>query len=86
MDSKKARSLLSLDEAGESRRPPANKSEVGPQRYFFIKSSTALVIAIIRVRIVGSGTGATLLECKLGSGGGPGFFEAAIFADATAPT
>jgi hypothetical protein len=30
--------------------------------YFFIKSSTAAVIATIPVRIVGSGTGANLLE------------------------
>ena len=62
------------------------KRPICAQRYFFIKSSTALVIATTPVRIVGSGTGANLLECKLGSGGAPGFFEAAIFSGATAPT
>ncbi len=55
-------------------------------RYFFIKSSTALVIATMPVRIVGSGTGANLLECRLGSGAPPGFFDSAIFSGATAPT
>ena len=55
-------------------------------RYFFIKSRTALVIAITPVRIVGSGKGANLLECKLGNGAAPGFLEAAIFSGATAPT
>ena len=67
---KKARGLLSPDEAGESRRPPAISPRCA-QRYFFIKSSTALVIATILVRIVGSGTGANLLGCKLGSDGAP---------------
>jgi len=37
-------------------------------RYFIINSSTALVIPIIPKRIVGSGTGANLLDCTLGSG------------------
>lgn len=55
-------------------------------RYFFIKSRTALVIAIMPVRMVGSGTGANLLECRLGSGSAPGFFEAAILSGATPPT
>src|SRR5436853_6376294 len=54
--------------------------------YFFVSSSTAAVIATIPVRIVGSGTGANLLECKLGSGDAPGFFDSAIFAGSTAPT
>src|SRR5438128_11755065 len=54
--------------------------------YFLIKSSTAAVTATITVRIVGSGTGANLLECKLGSGDAPGFFDSAIFAGSTAPT
>lgn len=54
--------------------------------YFFIKSSTALVIAMMPVLIVGSGTGANLLECRLGSGGASGFLEAVIFSVATAPT
>ena len=82
---KKARGLLSQDEAGESRRPPKTKSEVR-QRHFFIKSSTALVNATTPLRIVGSRSGANLLECKLGSGGAPGFFESAIFSGATTPT
>src|SRR5438045_8838397 len=38
------------------------------------------------VRIVGSGTGANLLECRLGSGGAPGFLLSATFAGSTAPT
>src|SRR5438128_6328853 len=59
---------------------------VQDDRYFFIRSSTAAVIATIPVRIVGSGTGANLLECKLGSGDAPGFFDSAIFAGSTAPT
>src|SRR5207247_10413239 len=54
--------------------------------YFFIKSSAAAVIATIPVRIVGSGTGANLLECKLGSREAPGFFDSAILAGSTAPT
>jgi len=54
--------------------------------YFFIRSRTALVITISPVLIVGSGTGANLLECKLGNGGAPGFLEAAILSGATAPT
>src|SRR5207237_3676911 len=54
--------------------------------YFFIKSSTATVIATIPVRIVGSGIGANLLECKLGNGVAPGFFDSAIFCGSTAPT
>ena len=54
--------------------------------YFFIKSNTAAVIATMPVRIVGSGTGANLLECKVGSGGAPGFFDSAIVAGSTAPT
>ena len=57
-----------------------------PDHYFFIRSRTAAVIATIPVRIVGSGTGANLLECKVGSGGAPGFFDSAIFAGSTAPT
>lgn len=53
--------------------------------YFFISSSTAVVIAIIPVRIVGSGTGANLLECKLGRCV-PVLLLSAIFSGATAPT
>ena len=56
------------------------------ENYFFIRSSTAAVIATIPVRIVGSGTGANLLECKLGSGDAPGFFDSAILVGSTAPT
>ncbi len=56
------------------------------RRHFFIKSSTAEVIAIMPVRIVGSGTGANLLECRLGSGAAPGFRLSAYFAGSTAPT
>ena len=52
--------------------------------YFFINSSTALVIPIIPTRIVGSGTGANLLECKLGRSM-PFFLLSAIFAGSTAP-
>src|SRR6266403_1813497 len=36
--------------------------------YFFISSSTASVIAATASLIVGSDTGANLLECKLGNG------------------
>jgi hypothetical protein len=54
--------------------------------YFFIRSSTAAVIATMPVRIVGSGTGANLLECRVGSGAAPGFFDSANFAGSTAPT
>jgi hypothetical protein len=53
--------------------------------YFFIKSSTALVMAMSPVRMVGSGTGANLLECKLGNGV-PVFLLSAAFAGSTAPT
>ena len=53
-------------------------------RYFFINSSTALVIAITPVRMVGSGTGANLLECKLGSDC-PVFLLSASFAGSTPP-
>jgi hypothetical protein len=53
--------------------------------YFFISSSTAFVIPINPVRIVGSGTGANLLECKLGRGA-PVFLLSAAFAGSTAPT
>src|SRR5437588_12958383 len=56
------------------------------ENYFFIRSSTAAVMATVPVRIVGSGTGANLLECKLGGGDAPGFFDSAIFAGSTAPT
>jgi len=56
------------------------------ENYFFIRSSTAAVIATIPVRIVGSGRGANLLECKLGSGDAPGFFDSAILVGSTAPT
>ena len=49
------------------------------ENHFFIKSSTAAVIATMPVRIVGSGTGANLLECKVGSGGAPGFFDSRYF-------
>src|SRR6266705_1683317 len=52
--------------------------------YFFIKSSTAVVIAMIPVRIVGSGTGANLLECRVGNSF-PACLYSAIFAGSTAP-
>jgi len=52
--------------------------------YFFINSNTALVIPMMPTRIVGSGTGANLLECTLGSGV-PVFLLSAIFAGSTAP-
>jgi len=52
--------------------------------YFFISSSTASVMATTPSLIVGSGTGANLLECKLGSGA-PVFSLSAIFAGSTAP-
>ena len=49
----------------------ANHSPAGDtpalQLYFFINSSTALVIPMIPTRIVGSGTGANLLECRVGN-------------------
>src|SRR4051812_42869651 len=59
--------------------------EVARPSYFFIRSSTALVIPMIPVRIVGSGTGANLLECRLGNGV-PLFLLSAAFAGSTAPT
>src|SRR6266567_1720897 len=52
--------------------------------YFFINSSTALVMPMIPTRIVGSGTGANLLECKLGNSF-PSFLNCAIFSGSTAP-
>src|SRR4030095_122936 len=52
--------------------------------YFFTNSNTALVIPMMPTRIVGSGTGANLLECTLGSGV-PVFLLSAIFAGSTAP-
>src|SRR6266567_5654963 len=52
---------------------------------YFITSSTALVIPMMPTRIVGSGTGANLLEYRLGSGT-PVFFDSATFAGSTAPT
>ena len=52
--------------------------------YFFINSNTALVIPTMPTRIVGSGTGANLLECALGNGV-PVFLLSAIFAGSTAP-
>src|SRR5205814_9593607 len=51
---------------------------VSSSDYFFIKSSTAAVMATMPVRIVGSGIGANLLECKLGNGAAPGFLDSAI--------
>ena len=60
--------------------------EVGGHSYLFIKSITALVMPMIPVRIVGSGTGANLLECRLGNGVAPGFLLSATFAGSTAPT
>jgi hypothetical protein len=56
------------------------------RNHFFVKSNTAEVIATMPVRIVGSGTGANLLECRVGSGAAPGFFDSANFAGSTAPT
>ena len=53
--------------------------------YFFINSITAVVIAVTARRMVGSGMGANLLECKLGSGL-PLFLLSAILAGSTAPT
>ena len=52
--------------------------------HFFINSSTAVVIPIMPVRMVGSGTGANLLECRLGNSF-PSFLYSAIFAGSTAP-
>src|ERR1051326_883911 len=53
--------------------------------YFFIKSSTALVIAFTPVRIDGSGTGANSLECGPGSRV-PFSLASASFAESTAPS
>ena len=52
--------------------------------HFFISSSTAAVIPITPVRIVGSGTGANLLECRVGNSF-PVCLYSAIFAGSTAP-
>src|SRR5436309_12745476 len=46
--------------------------------YFFINSSTALVMPMIATRIVGSGTGVNVLECILGNSF-PSFSNCAIF-------
>lgn len=54
------------------------------QLHFFISSSTAVVIPTMPVRMVGSGTGANLLECRLGNSFPP-FLNWAIFSGATAP-
>jgi len=79
--------LLQLDAWGTGLKAGVNEKEKArTDGYFFIKSSTAAVIATIPVRIVGSGTGANLLECKLGRGDAPGFFESAILDGSTAPT
>src|SRR5947207_8419791 len=75
----------SVNKSGSEGRYRQTCARVG-ENHFFIRSSTAAVIATIPVRIVGSGTGANLLECKLGSGDAPGFFDSAIFAGSTAPT
>ncbi len=69
-----------------SLRSPEHRETVEERIYFFIKSSTAAVIATTPVRMVGSGTGANLLECRVGSGAAPGFFDSANFAGSTAPT
>src|SRR5205085_4681274 len=53
--------------------------------YFFINSNTAVVIALIAVRIVGSGTGANRAEWSEGSGT-PVCLLWAILAGSTAPT
>ena len=52
---------------------------------FFSRSSNALVIPMIAVRMVDSGTGRNLLECSDGKGV-PLFFDSATFAGSTAPT
>ena len=44
-----------------------------------MRSSTAAIIPIIPVRIVGSGTGANLLECRVGNSF-PACLNSAIFA------
>jgi len=63
---------------------PLDEHRLGSLSYFFINSSTALVIPITPTRIVGSGTGANLLECRLGRGV-PFFLLSAIFAGSTPP-
>src|SRR5262249_2695340 len=50
----------------------------------FINSSTALVMPMIPTLIVGSGTGANLLECSVGNSF-PSFLNCAIFSGSTAP-
>ena len=52
--------------------------------HFFINSSTAVVIPTMPVRMVGSGTGANLLECRPGNSF-PSFLNWAMFSGATAP-
>lgn len=53
--------------------------------YFFINSSTAVVIALIPVRRVGSGSGSNKLECSEGSVL-PDFLAASTRAGSTAPS
>lgn len=52
--------------------------------YFFINSITAVVIALIPVRRVGSGSGSNKLECSDGRGF-PDFLAASTLAGSTAP-
>src|SRR5438876_10903051 len=78
------RELSVVTEGGYSEQATASASMLR-LRHFFSSSTTALVIPIIPVRMVGSGTGANLLECKLGNGV-PLFFDSATFAGSTAPT
>src|ERR1700745_2902629 len=47
--------------------PPLTSLARFPPHHFFIKSSTAPLIALTPVRTVGSGTGANSLECGPGS-------------------
>ena len=56
----------------------------GSKSHFFINSSTAVVIALIPVRKVGSGCGSNKLECNEGRGF-PDFAAAATLAGSTAP-
>ena len=49
-------------------RAVCSPEKTGSLCYFFINSSTALVIPTMPVRMVGSGPGANLLECRLGNG------------------
>src|SRR5438874_503179 len=65
---------------------PPKKKPVVAQKTASQRSPKSESPATMPVRIVGSGIGANLLECKLGNGAAPCFLDSAIFCGSTAPT